>query len=354
MSEPAAPRTHRRYLIPLVITLLAIFVLAFLVFRHFLCDFVVAGSVALLIGPAYRRLSKAFGSRRGLAAGLLVFLVAVLILVPVTIAAGVLGRQTVTAFEWIRPKLQPQALHDLLNDLASNRYPWIDEWVKVDEETVSEILSEGLSRLVHGANRVVQMLVGGLTSALLDLVIFLLMLFFLLRDGGALRAEMSRVSPLSDRQENLILEHLGKTIKGVLLAMIVVPLSQGAVALAGFLILGVPAPLLWALLVVLAALVPLIGSPLGWVPAVIYLFFTGGHWLWMLIFGALGISGIDNLVKPLVLRDTAQIHPMLGFLAILGGLLTFGPLGFLIGPVVLSLVLSALRIYHSDVLRSLD
>jgi predicted PurR-regulated permease PerM len=335
-----------------VATLLAIFVLAFLVFRHFLSDFVVAASVALLIGPAHRRLTKAFGARRGIAAGLLVFLVAVLILLPVTMSAGVLGQQTVTAFEWIRPRLQPQALRDQLNELATDRYPWINEWVTIDEETFSEILSQGLSRLVQAGNRLVQMLVGGLTSALFDLMLFLLILYFLLRDGGALRDELSRVSPLSDQQEDLILGHLAKTIKGVLLAMIVVPLAQGLVALVGFLIFGVPAPLLWALMVVLAALVPLIGSPLGWVPAVIYLFFTGGHWFWMLVFGLLGISGIDNLVKPLVLRDTAQIHPMLGFLAILGGLMTFGPLGFLIGPVVLSLVLSALRIYRSDVLRS--
>jgi len=72
----------------------------------------------------------------------------------------------------------------------------------------------------------------------------------------------------------------------------------------------------------------------------------------MLAYGLLVISGIDNLIKPLLLRGTAQIHPLLGFLSILGGVLAFGPLGFLVGPVILSLVLSALRLYRLDLLRA--
>ena len=101
-------------------------------------------------------------------------------------------------------------------------------------------------------------------------------------------------------------------------------------------------------------MVPLLGSPLGWVPAVVYLSQTGAptwQWAGMLVYGAVVISGIDNLVKPLLLRGSAQIHPLLGFLSIVGGLLAFGAFGFLVGPVVLSLVLSALRIYRLDILR---
>ena len=74
----------------------------------------------------------------------------------------------------------------------------------------------------------------------------------------------------------------------------------------------------------------------------------------LIIVGLIGfvvVSGIDNVIKPMLLRDSAEIHPLLGFLAILGGVLAFGVFGFLIGPVILSLVLSAMRIYKLDVLR---
>ena len=101
-------------------------------------------------------------------------------------------------------------------------------------------------------------------------------------------------------------------------------------------------------------MVPVLGSPLGWVPACVYLYFTAETWqaVSLLLYGTLVISGIDNVIKPMLLRETAQIHPLLGFLSILGGILAYGAFGFLVGPVILSLVLSAIRIYRLDILRA--
>jgi predicted PurR-regulated permease PerM len=180
------------------------------------------------------------------------------------------------------------------------------------------------------------------------------MLFFLLRDGSRFRAELRRISPLSETQEDQAIAHLTRTVKGVLQAMVLVPLAQGVLGTLGFWLFGVPSPVLWGVGVVLAAMVPILGSPLAWVPACVYLFVTGerGAALGMFVYGMAIISAIDNFVKPLLLREAAQIHPLLGFLAMLGGLLAFGPLGFLVGPVILSLVLSAIRIYRADILRA--
>jgi predicted PurR-regulated permease PerM len=121
----------------------------------------------------------------------------------------------------------------------------------------------------------------------------------------------------------------------------------------GFLIFGVPAPLLWAAMVVFAAMIPLIGSPLGWVPAGLYLIGTDqqGAGIGMLIYGALLISTSDNVIKPLIMKNAANIHTLLAFLSIFGGVQAFGPKGVIAGPVVLSLVLSAYRIYRYDILR---
>jgi predicted PurR-regulated permease PerM len=104
--------------------------------------------------------------------------------------------------------------------------------------------------------------------------------------------------------------------------MVVVPFAQGFAAMIGFALLGVPSPVLWGVVVVLAALVPLFGSPLGWAPAVGYLFVYGETWQWvaMLVYGLIVISGIDNVVKPMLLKESAQIHPLPAFLSILGGL----------------------------------
>jgi predicted PurR-regulated permease PerM len=192
-----------------------------------------------------------------------------------------------------------------------------------------------------------------LANVLLDFGIFVLMLFFLLRDGAEIREAVRGVSPLTRGQELEIVDHLTRTVKGVLQSMVLVPLAQGLVALIGFWAFGVPAPLLWSLMVVFAALIPIVGSPLAWVPAALYLMYDGqvAKGVGLFIYGAVLISGIDNVIKPLILKGAAQIHMLLAFLSILGGIFAFGPKGLIVGPVVLSLVLSAYRIYRYDVLR---
>lgn len=358
MSDSAAPEIlverRRSLLTPLLLLLAGALYLAYLLFRPFLLTFTVSASVALLLAPAQRRLRAVLRGRDGVAAGLLVVLAAALILVPVVGAVTLLGQQALIVHEWAKPRLQPDHLRELFEQVLP-RYPWLRDLLGFEPGEIPALVSTVLSRLASFTNDLIQTAATGLGAAFLDLGLFLLMLFFLLSEGPRLRAEFRRVSPLSREQEERVIEHLVRTVKGSLLALVAVPLVQAGVAFVGFRAFGVPRPLVWSAVVLLAAFVPLLGSPLGWLPACAYLFLEGrsGAALGLLVWGALLISGIDNLIKPLLLRNSARIHPMLAFLAILGGVFAFGPLGFLVGPVVLSLVLSALRIYRLDVLRRL-
>jgi predicted PurR-regulated permease PerM len=346
-------RRGRELYAPLLFALAIILILAFQVFRPFLISFAVSGSVALLLAPVHRRLTRGFGARPTLAAGVIVLGTTLLILVPVITSLHLLAGQALVFFEWIRPHLQPAELERLWGETLAARFPVLRAWMERGESRLAPIVSGALGQLAGTANVLLQGVLAGFTRALFDLLLFLLMLFFLLRDGARLRSELRPISPFSEAQEHQIFDHLGKTVKGALQSMIVVPLAQGLMAGLGFALFGVPSPVVWGTAVILAAMVPILGSPLGWVPACVYLFLTAETWQWvsMLIYGVVVISGIDNVVKPMLLRGSAQIHPLLGFLSILGGVLVYGVPGFLVGPVVLSLVLSAIRIYRMDVLR---
>ena len=346
-------RRARDAVTPLLLALAVILVLAFQVFRPFLLMFAVAASVGVLLAPVHTRLARLFGGRESLAAGLLVLVTTIVILVPVVVSLHLLARQALVFFEWIRPHLQPADLERLWRQSVLERLPVVRDWLGREESRLAPLLSGSLGQIAGMAQGLIQGALTGLTQALFELVLFLLMLFFLLRDGARLRIELRPISPFSEVQERQIFDHLGKTVKGTLQSMIVVPLAQGLVAIIGFLIFGVPSPFVWGAAVALAAMVPILGSPLGWVPACVYLSLTADTWqaVGMLVYGILLISGIDNVVKPLLLQGSAQIHPMLGFLSILGGVLAYGVSGFLVGPVILSLVLSAIRIYRMEVLR---
>jgi predicted PurR-regulated permease PerM len=353
-SVPPAPPRHWRTQIPLVLVLALILVLAVAVFRHFLLTFVVAGSVALMLARPQRYLTARLGGRRWLAAGLLVALVTVAIAVPVVAYGTLLAQQAMGFVEWLRPWLEPAAFDKLWREDLPRRYPFLMAWVRQSTGGgAMPAASSALSRVLTEVNHLAQSVLTGLAAGLIDLGIFLMMLFFLLRDGEDLRQAVRGISPLTRGQETEVMDHLANTVKGVLQSMVVVPLAQGAVALVGFLIFGVPSPVLWSVMVVLAAVIPLLGSPLAWVPAGIYLLTQGreAQGIGLLVYGALVIAGVDNIIKPLILKGAARIHTMLGFLSILGGLYAFGPKGLIAGPVTLSLVLSAYRIYRYDVLR---
>jgi predicted PurR-regulated permease PerM len=276
------------------------------------------------------------------------------ILVPVLTSLFLLARQAALFLEWIRvqPLLGPEELQRFWEQLPQ-RYPGLRAWTAWLQAQVTPVLSGGLEQLAGRANGLLQNVLGRVTHAAIDLGLFLLMLFFLLRDGGRLRAELHPISPFSPEQEHQIFDHLERTIKGALQAVVVVPVAQGILAGIGFMMFGVPSPLVWGTAVILAATVPLVGSPLGWLPACAYLLTQGrsGAATGLFVFCLVVVSGSDNLVKPLLLRGSARIHPLLGFLSIIGGVLAFGVFGFLLGPVILSLVLSAIRIYRLDVLR---
>jgi predicted PurR-regulated permease PerM len=351
--ERRASASRPMVIIPLAALLLFILYLAILVFRPFFLDFVVAAALALFLNPLQRRLELLLGNRRALAAAALATLTALVILLPVLTFVMLLGNQAAGFFAWLAPHLEPDALQRLWRQTLPERYPWMHNWVRLGETELMPLVADALMRFAAGINALIQRLVTGLGSALFDLFLFLMMLFFLLRDRQRLREELKHISPLSDAQEELLFSHLGKTVKAVVQAMALVPLSQGVLALLGFWVFGVPSAELWAVMVIFAAMIPLLGSPLAWVPACVYLFTVGDTWrgVGLLAYCILVISTIDNFLKPILLKGTAQIHPVLGFLSIVGGLIAFGPLGFLVGPVVLSLVLSGIQIYRMDILR---
>lgn len=349
LAGPPAPQL----IAPIVAFLLLVVVLAYLVFRPFLLDLVVAASVTLLLWPVHKQLTSALRGRATLSAAILVLLTAVLILVPILSSLVFLGGQVGSFLTELRPRLQTAELRRLLEEALPERYPWLRPWLQAEDGGPMPIVSDLLSRLAAWTTSTVQGMLAGIGTALFDLTVFLLGLFFLLLDGAKLVKELRRISPFSDDQETQMLDHIARTVKAVLQAMIVVPLAQGILAGLGFALFGVPNPLTWGVIVVFAALVPVIGSPLGWVPAVVYLASTGpaGPAIGLGVYGLVVISGIDNVVKPLILRGSASIHPLIGFVAVLGGVLAFGPLGFLVGPLVISLVLSAIRIYRDDIVR---
>jgi predicted PurR-regulated permease PerM len=355
MDEEPGTRPRPSGPVRTAVLLLALGIVLFLTyqtFRFFLMAFVMAAPIALLMAPAQERLSARLGRRWSLAALLLVAMTIGIIVIPLTGALVLLGTQAASFISWLGPQLRPDRIQRFFDVTLPVKVPWLaaawDTWKPYIVPAASNLLGQ----ITGVANVLVQRLASGVGAMVSEFLLFFLFLFFLLRDGRSLIELLRSLSPLSSGQEARVAEHLVATTRGTLLGVVVVPVAQGAVAALGYLIFGVPNPLLWGGVTIFAALIPLLGAPLVWLPMCFYVYLTGALWqaIALLVYGTVVISGIDNVLKPMLLSGAARVHPVLGFLAVIGGTLAFGPIGLLMGPIVLSLAISALAIYRDEFL----
>ncbi|HEU4940483.1 MAG TPA: AI-2E family transporter, partial [Candidatus Eisenbacteria bacterium] len=255
-----------------------------------------------------------------------------------------------TFFSWVGPQLEPDRVQHFLRVTLPQRVPWFGAAWDALDPYLAPAVSNLLGQLSAWVQFLIQKLATGVGSFAIELFIFFLFLFFMLRDGRAFLSLVRSLSPLSPEQEARVIEHLAATTKGALLGILVVPIAQGALATIGYWLFGVPNALLWGAITVIACLIPLLGAPVVWIPITLFVFFTEPAWkgIALLVYGTFVISGVDNILKPMLLSGTARVHPLPGFLCVVGGTLAFGPAGLLVGPVVLSLAISALYIYRTE------
>ena len=212
----------------LLACLFLILVLAFVVFRYFILTFAVAASVSLLLAPAHDRLTRALGGRHSLAAALLVLLCTMVILVPVLSYGSLLVQQAAGFFDWVRPAAGARARWTSSGRRRcppASRCSWTGcgprGWAPCPRPRPPWAASPPPRK------GVVQAVIAGLATAALDLIIFLMMVFFLLRDAPLLREQVRGISPFTRGQEAEMLDHLARTVRGVLQAMLVVPAGPG-------------------------------------------------------------------------------------------------------------------------------
>ncbi len=190
---------------------------------------------------------------------------------------------------------------------------------------------------------VLQMLVG--------IVILVIALYFFFADGNSMVQTMMRLSPLDDEYERRLLLQFDQTSRAVVLASVLSALAQGVLAAIAFWLFGLPSIVLLFMATTFMSLVPFLGAASVWVPCAIYLGAVEHRpyaALVLAIFGVTVISSIDNVIKVYVLQGRSQIHPLLALLSVLGGIQVFGPIGILVGPMVVVFLQTLLEILNHE------
>jgi len=184
----------------------------------------------------------------------------------------------------------------------------------------------------------------------LNFVIMCLTIYYFLKDGETLTEYLKNLLPFSEEQKRKLVERVKETVIAAVYGQIAVGIAQGTLGWIAFWILGLPSPVFWGTVMAIFSFVPFFGTLLVWGPAVVILILSGslGKGIGLLLFGALIISNIDSVLRPLIIGGKAKLHTLLVFFSVLGGIKFLGFLGFILGPLIVALCLSLFEIYTEE------
>jgi predicted PurR-regulated permease PerM len=190
--------------------------------------------------------------------------------------------------------------------------------------------------------------VRGSVMQLTGLLLTFYLLFYFLRDRHLALDSLRSLAPLSPAEMDRVFSRVTATIHATVYGTLVVATIQGTLGGLMFWILGLPAPLLWGLIMGLLAVIPVLGAFVIWIPAAIWLA-TQGMWgkaLLLTAWGGIVVAGIDNLIYPILVGNRLHQHTLLTFISLVGGLIVFGSSGIILGPLSVTLTLLLLEIWH--------
>jgi predicted PurR-regulated permease PerM len=331
--------------------LVGAFVLAALVFLPYMTALVIAIVMSVLFRPLHRFVAKlvAKGDQGSSFATIIsIMLIAIVVITPLTFLGIRLYTETGNLYLNLTDEGQRAHLITSMNNglYSVSHFFGITPTFNFDSFNVTDYIQSGFDWLFSNLDTVFS----SAAKIGLNIFVILLALFYMLRDGGALKKQLIAFSPLKDSHEEQILNKLKQAINSVVTGSMIVSITQGIFSGLGFWIFGVPNPVLWGTVAMIAAFIPGLGTSLVLTPAILYVFFTVSHimGIGLLVWAVLAVGLIDNFISGMLMNRNIRIHPFLILVSVLGGLSFFGPVGFILGPLILAFLFALIEIYKTS------
>lgn len=351
---------EREQIVPYLWSLLLIGsgILVFFVYRSYAWPAFLSLLLYVGFGKVNRFLIKRWRGKRTLAAAATTLLVVLILVVPAVYLTVHLVEQLIDLVISISDALTSRRILYTLQQvpwitdyLTSNPFFWID-LIQMAESFSSDYASlldtDRIGSWVSNVFNVVKGSVKVTSRFFADMLLTLVILFFLFRDGPGFYRFLERAMPFPTSMTNRFMERMRELIEAVLVGNVFVSFLQGSLLTLGLVICGISNSIVYGFIAAIFSLIPVIGTAVVWFPVALYLFARGEYALAVFI-SVYGISMyllLENILKPKLLDKKLGMHPLLLFLAILGGLAEFGMSGVILGPLFVTLFMTMWKIYH--------
>jgi predicted PurR-regulated permease PerM len=337
-------KNQARWIALMLATGIALY-LCWLMLQPFVAVLAWATVLVVVFYPVHRKL-LARTKRPGTSALLSCLLVVVTILLPVTLITIVLVHELSGFAENLKANVS--ALLDPNSPVTGRFLRWLGQYMDVEQFRSQDYLAERLKGMGGAIAGRTLGFVGGVVGVVIEIFFVIFTMYYLFRDGNRIVTALPEVLPLERAQSEKILARTREVISASVYGVLVIASIQGALGGLMFWALGLPSPLVWAVVMTLLSMIPMAGSFIVWVPAAIFLA-VSGFWVKAIIltaWGALVIGTVDNFLRPKLVGEKTKLHELFIFFSVLGGLKVFGVLGIVLGPVVLAVTLALLDVFR--------
>jgi predicted PurR-regulated permease PerM len=333
-------------IVVLLLVILLISAIFLSMIRHFLMVILLAGIFSAMAQPIYRRFEGWFGGRRSLASFITLIAILLIVFLPLVGLFGIVAGQAIeighSVKPWIEGRLsQPSALDELLQ--STPFYESIS--------TYNDIILQKAGELVGKMSSV---LFDSLSSVTLSTVNFLFLffvllytMFFFLKEGDLILGKILYYVPLTDSVEQRMLDKFTSVTRATIKGTLVIGVIQGTLAGLAFWAVGIDSAVFWGMVMTVLSIIPAVGTTFVWLPAAIILA-ASGHYakaIGLGLFCALLVGSVDNILRPRLVGKDTKMHELMIFMGTLGGISLFGIVGFIIGPIIAALFVTAWDIY---------
>lgn len=310
----------------------------------FISALALSAVIVTICHPLYLRIKRRLPRQnKSLAAFITTMAVLVIVIIPVVLLSSLVVREIVGFYQDLDTgslSIQPSiaALEAKIHTFAPDFKIDLTEQIK----TTAQWLTGNLGAIFKGT-----------VSTIFVFFISLIGSFYFFRDGKDFLAMLIKASPLPDKEDRIIFDRLAVAVRSVATGTVLVAIIQGSLVAIGFALFGIDRAILWGSLASVGALMPGVGTTIVTAPAIVYLFFTGDMLsaTGLLVWSMLIVGLVDNLIGPYLISRGNNLHPFIVLISVLGGIALFGPIGFIIGPVVVTFFLVLLEIYHQYIIK---
>jgi predicted PurR-regulated permease PerM len=312
-------------------------------FLPYIVTLSLAGTMAVVMHPLYARVLPRVWNKEWLASIVVVVLTMVLFLLPLTIV----GIQVATQAAELYTELT-SGDSTIGQGILLGIDQWIDSVVPGTSVDASQYVQQAVGFLAGSLGAIF----AGTFATILQLIIGIFAFYYMLKDGHRFADQLVSFSPMPDREDRSILERLRLAIDSVMKGSVIVAVVQGIVTGIGLTIFGVEHAILLGTIAALGALVPTLGTIIVFLPVVAILVLQERYFgaVGLTLWGLLAVGFIDNLLNPFLIGRGTSLHPFFVLFSVLGGIALFGIAGFVLGPLIVSLLFALLDVYRNDIL----